>query len=512
MTGNSFTTTRSTASHSLLHTVSRSGLYVSIAKAIRYSFVFFVHLLLMNILRPSDFGLLQAVTIVIGFCMLISELGLPSAVVQQRLITPGALAAGAAGNLLFSLGFYALLFAGAPLFARFWHDDYLTVLIRTAALALPISALSTMNRGMLMRSMRFGTLSLIEAASALCAWGVALGMALNGFGVWALIAGTLLFYSLSSISVLVLSPISWRGWYHGSQAKSMYLFGGGLVAQRIIEFISSNFDKIITGRAFGTATLGIYGVAFDIIFFPTMAIGGVLAAIIFSAFARIADEPDRIRQAFMRLTTLIATLCLPVIVGIGVCAQELMHTAGFLRHDNQWLPAAELLPILTIPGILFVLSSYQPTIWMSQGVTRLRLLWSVGNLVTVAISVLIGCNYGIKGLCYAILIRTVIVFPLFLLFSRHILGISLRTYLRAIAPALICSIPSFLGGYAITRLIPGDSLGRHSAVLLGAAAAMALLYLAALRILFPRTLTQLVATSQGMLTSSGHATTMEPAP
>ena len=83
---------------SLSSQAARSSLFLFVAKSIRYLFAFIVQLVLMNLLLPSDFGLIRFVTIIIGVINLVNEMGLSFAVVQKKALIDDELSAAFSGR------------------------------------------------------------------------------------------------------------------------------------------------------------------------------------------------------------------------------------------------------------------------------------------------------------------------------------------------------------------------------------------------------------------------------
>src|SRR5213082_101819 len=89
---------------------------------------FVISLVLARLLEPSAYGLVGEVTIVIMILTMFQETGLGGAVVyyrdEENLPTYFTISAGA------GLIFAAIIFAGAPLVAAFYHEPRLVVLLR----------------------------------------------------------------------------------------------------------------------------------------------------------------------------------------------------------------------------------------------------------------------------------------------------------------------------------------------------------------------------------------------
>jgi O-antigen/teichoic acid export membrane protein len=430
----------------------RSGFWTLISKTIRYVFVFLSQLILMNFLNPADFGLMRFVTIVLGIANLLSEAGLGIAIVQKKSLAAEEIASSFFLIVLLSLGLYGVIFVSAPAIALFFKNAELIDLIRIGGMAAPIGGLSVVQRGLMQRRFQYGKLSLIETISAVVGSFAGILLGYFGFRVWALVWSVLVYNMLST----VLS-ISIGGWTKGDlktlkSSVALWLFGLGTVVQRIIDYGSSNFDYIIVGKYFGETALGIYGMAFVVITLPQFALGVIMVSVAMSAFSRFQENNERLCVAFIRLTRVTTALSIPYFVLVFFLAPELMKAIAFIHPSAQWVPAAPFIKVLAPMGLIYCLNSYPGIVWMAKGMTKFRIQWAFFSFVALALAVIIGSHYGVLGICKALLIRALVLFPLSLFFNKRTFGLSPKRYLRAIMPSLLCGLTASLVLWGCTVL------------------------------------------------------------
>src|SRR6185503_12631767 len=87
---------------------------------------------------------------------------------------------------------FVLVMATAPLIAAFFAEERLVAIIRVLALQLLIAAPAVIPDALLQRELEFKWRSLVELSAALATAAATLLLALAGFGVWALVCGSLL--------------------------------------------------------------------------------------------------------------------------------------------------------------------------------------------------------------------------------------------------------------------------------------------------------------------------------
>ncbi len=445
---------------SLSDQATRSSFFLLIAKCLRYSFVFIVQILLMNLLVPSDFGLVRFVSVIIGIINLVNELGLSFAVIQKKSLLDSELSSAFTVNALLGIAVYVVIYFIAPICASFFGNDQVTALVRVGAFASFFGGLSVVHRSLLQRRLQYGKLAVIEMISAALGSGGALVLALCHFGVWSLLASLVIFNLVSSL--LLMSRIPWpKGSYVNlAAAKSLFFFGGTVVIQRVLEYGVQNFDYLVVGKSFGEKTLGIYSIAHMLMTLPQLALGVVIGSVLLSTFSRIQDDDRRLSAAFLKVNILTSIVSVPYFVLIFSYADEMMHAVSFLKHGDAWVPAVIPIKILSLLGLLFAFSSYPGTIWLSKGKVRLRIYWGVFGLITVIAAVLAGRPMGINGICCALVIRGIILFPILLLVTYRVIGLHPFDFIKVLMPSIFCGLGMLVFTMTLSVLVPGDSFSR----------------------------------------------------
>lgn len=97
-------------------------------------------IVLMRILEPSEYGLIGALAVFIAFSTLLVDSGFTRALLNRKQITPQEYSSVFYFNLLLSVLLYLLLFAGAPLIARLFHDPRIVPVSRILFLTLILNA------------------------------------------------------------------------------------------------------------------------------------------------------------------------------------------------------------------------------------------------------------------------------------------------------------------------------------------------------------------------------------
>ena len=442
----------------------RSGAMMLIAKCTRHGFAFLVYFLLLNLLVPSDFGLMKYITIVLGVINMLVELGFSIAIVQKPVLEKDEASSAFTITFLSGLVMYAGVYFGAPVISDWFHAPKLINLVRVGCLSLPLGGLSVVQRAIIQRKMQFKVIASIEVIAAVIGSTLSVVLAFLGFGVWSLVSSVLCFNAVYSLLYILYAGFPDGNYFRLSAAKSLCPVGFSMVFQRVIDYLTNNFDAILIGRYFGEFTLGIYGVAFDIVMLPRVALGAILSQVLISAFSRVQEEKERVKSGFLQLTVFISAVSVPFFMIVIALPKEILIILGAFRSDTVWLGAVEPLKILSLSGILYVLSSYPGMIWISLGKVKLRIFWAIAMAVTMVVAVLIGIKFGLSGVCWALLVRAAVLTPIAVAVSCKLFSARLGEYLNLLMPSFVSGTAMLIVIMIIEKLIPAGTL--NSSVLL----------------------------------------------
>jgi len=472
------------------------------AKVIRYSFVFVVQVLLMNLLSPAEFGLMRYVTIVLGVINVINAAGLSVALVQREHIRRAEIGPAFSLNMVLSGLLFGAVWLTAPLLAHYYREPELVALLRAGAIAIPIGGVSIIHRGLLQRRFKYMHLAVLEAVAAAVGSGVSLLLATRGYGVWSLVWGTIAFNVVSSAIAMASQPAIWPSVKEFSCVIPLMTAGVAWTAECAIEFASKSIDSLLVGRAFGSGALGIYGAAIDICALPLTAFAAVMVPVALAALSRMQSDRVRLESAYLQLTVVAALASAPFMAIVGVQAEDIMTALTMFMPSDKWMPAAGLLRVLAVMGLFSSWTVFSGALWISRGRVDVQIYWTIAMAVTVAGAVLLGAPFGIAGVCVALVVRSVGVFPAAVWVCASVAGVRPAAYVKCVIPALVCGGGAVAGSFAVTALWQVTTPIGHAMRLVAGSVAAVAVYAALVRVVFPDRWTELRGFLPGAKTAS----------
>lgn len=396
-----------------------------------------VTLALARLLTPADFGLVGMVVVVTGFLAVFGEMGFATALVQRDEVGERHSSSVFWLNLLVGVALAALLYAAAPWIARFYAAPKVLWVVRVLAVEFVLAPLSMVQHAMLSRQMQFRTLALAEMAGVLLSSAVAMGMALAGLGVWALVGRTL----ASTIGeVLAMWALSrWRPSWVFDRAALRELFGysANLFGFSTVNYWAGQIDDLLIGRFFGAGQLGLYGRAYSTMMMPVTEVGGVLARVMFPTFSKLQHDPAQTKQIYLKLVAVIGFVTFPVMFGLAVLAKPFI----LVLYGDQWVGAATVLSIYCLVGASHAIGSTVSWIYKSQGRTDWMFRWGlVASAVTIG-AIVLGVRLGsieTVAACYAVATVGVLAYPRFAIPGR-LIGLAPGEVFAAVQGPLGCA-------------------------------------------------------------------------
>ena len=321
---------------------------------------------LSRLLTPADFGVLAMALIFVTAAQVLGHRNMGSAIVQRhdlsdRHVAVALTLSAAAGAVL--AGSVWLL---APAIGRFFAEPAVAPALGALSLAIAISGLATVPEFLLRRQLRFRALAVAELLSQVLGYGlVAIAMAALGFGVWALVWGTLAREAVLAAAVLAAGPRLPRPGLARREAGELLRAGAGFSSIAFFDLVARQGSRLIVGRWLGAASLGHYTRATALAAFAGYP-GRIVGRVLFPAMAQRQHRTDRLEAVFLHGSEFLALLALPASLMLAVSAPEIVSVI----LGAQWDAAVPVLQVLAAGAAFRVgglLNMPSPAPWGRSG-------------------------------------------------------------------------------------------------------------------------------------------------
>lgn len=414
----------------------RGGLAKVCAQAANFALRVGSLMVLARLLDPKDFGLVGMVTAVTGVLSLFRDFGLSSATVQRTEVTHEQVSTLFWINMLVGALLWLLLTAMSPIVSRFYHEPRLLSVTLVLATSFLINAAGVQHSAMLQRQMRFTALATIDIVSLVLSIAVGIGMAIRGFGYWALVGMTLAAPLVST--VLLWFATTWipAAPRRKTGISSLVRFGGTITLNGLVVYVAYNFEKVLLGRYWGAGAVGIYGRAYQLINIPTDNLNSSVGEVAFSALSRVQSEPQRLKNYFLKGYAFVLALTLPVTVYCAIFADSLIA----VLLGPKWKDAAPIFRLLAPTMLSFAMIN--PFAWLLFSLGKvgrsLRIALVIAPLVMTAY--VAGLPYGPKGVALAYSAAMVLWIVPHIVWCIHGTAITFKDVLVAVSKPVVSAV------------------------------------------------------------------------
>jgi PST family polysaccharide transporter len=405
---------------------------------------FGVAIILARLLVPQDFGLMAMAIVVVGFIDLFKDLGTVAAIIQRKELSYELLSSLFFLNALFGLLAGVTIAFSAPVVGWVYGDPRLTPILQVLAVTFPVSSLGLVKRALLEREMRFDRLARVELTATGIRGAAAVAFAFLGWGVWALVGGTITGSVVSTMLLWLVVPWNPQFRFKWSEVRMVFHFSLNLTGSQLVRYVMLNTDKIIIGRFLGATPLGFYSLAQRIFMTPIGTITNVLSTVLFPGFSRIQDDDVQIRQKYLRACGGISLITFPLLAGLWAIAPLFV----LVVFGSKWAPVIPLIMILIPVGIIQSIANTVGIIYLAKGRTDWLFIWEVIAGTCITLSFICGLHWGIIGVASAFLIAMILLtYPAFAIPFRLIdlKFMELVSTLRPYAVATLIMVSLVLG-------------------------------------------------------------------
>ncbi len=354
----------------------------------------FVSLVVTALLMPEDYGLVSILVVFTAVCSVIVDSGFSSALIRKTSITDEECNSVFAFNIGTAVVLYGALMLFLPTISDWFPND--SENIRKVApilfLFIPINAAANIQVTILNRRLDFRRITRINIVSWFSAAGVAVAMALAGFGVWALVGQRV-------TQPLVRAVVLWTGGYWHPKGRltlkplrTMIGYGSRLLVSDLANTIFANISQLFIGRMYTTTELGYYDQGRRFKELPVTAVTSSMQSVTFPALAKIKADRTAMAQSSRKVIMMMNFLIFPLMTGLIVVAPDVYRCL----LKSEWSAAVPFFQIFCVAGL------FAPSSVVSYNILK---VYSSGR--TILITEIVK-----KAVATAVLILTIPISPL----------------------------------------------------------------------------------------------------
>lgn len=412
--------------------IKRGTFFVFLSKYSSIIIGLVINSILARFLSPDEYGVVGVVTVFITFFSILGDIGVGSAIVQNRGLTRKDISDIFKINILLSaclgLTFYMLSYG----IAWFYESDVYIRIGQLLSASVFFSSLSGVPRSLLMREKSFKLLGVIEITASVTTGILVVFLAMKGYSYYSIIWRSILSNLIICMMCFYFSRLRLLEGFGFDGFRKIARYSGFQFAFNIINYFSRNLDNILIGKFMGNQNLGIYSQSYQLMMYPVANLTHVITPVLHPVLARFVDQPKIIFEEYLKVVNILAMLGIPISIFVFFSSKEIVY----LVLGSKWTDVAPVLQVFGASIWLQMVNSSGGAIFQSMGRTDMLFKMGILSTFTTISATLLGILYfeslTMTALCISIAIATNFIIVYYVLINR-ILGSSFTRFLKVIA-------------------------------------------------------------------------------
>lgn len=397
---------------------------------------FVVSIVLARILNPSDYGIISIVTVFTAIANVFVTSGFSTSLIQKRDADQIDFSSIFWCTIVVSCVIYFFLFLLAPYISSFYGLCELTPIIRMYSIILFIGAFNSIQSAYVSRHMQFRLFFVSTLLGTFGSGLIGIAMALNGFGVWSLVAQSVSNSLINTIILFALIPWRPQFIFSGHAAKSLMDYGWKILASDLLGTIYNNVRTMLVGKFYTVSDLAFYtrGQTFpDLI---CTNVSTALSSVLFPALSIISDDLLAVKSALRKSLKAISFVIFPIMTGLIVSAKPLVE----VLLTSKWLGCVVYIQIIAVARALDIIPSQNLQVLRATGRSDVALKMELIKKPVSFVIILVSCFISIRAVAVSWVLCSLVEVIVDIHASRQVIGYGYRQQLFDLYPAFLLSL------------------------------------------------------------------------
>lgn len=368
---------------------------------------------LARILTPSQFGIFGIASIVLSFLEIITETGINIILIQAKKDIKEYINSAWVVSIIRGIIICLVIIITSPIIASFFQTpEALGILLLISLVPLIrgfINPAVIQFRKELNFAYEFWLRTSVFFIDAL----VTMIIAFFTQSVYSLAIGLIIGSLAEAIISFALIKPTPKLRLDANYLKEIIHKGKWITTYGIFNYLAENMDNIFVGKILGSASLGIYQMAYKLSILPISEVSDVVSQVVFPVYSKIENDTSRLLKAYFK--TILLTVLLAFIIGIIIFT--LTEEIILIILGPNWISAVAVLKILSVYGIFRTISGPSSALFLAKGkqnyVTIMNFVRFSSIVITIFPLVVI---FGMVGAGYSALLSVIIELPIIIFF------------------------------------------------------------------------------------------------
>lgn len=401
---------------------------------------FVISLILARLLMPEDYGTLALLNIFIQVSSTLIDGGFSSSLIQKKECSQSDYCSVFWFSFTFAVVCYCVLFLLAPLISQFYNQKILIPVLRVMALTLIIRVFQCIPSVLVNKKIDFKITAKIAFVSNIMSGIIAIILAYNNFGIWALVYQQIIATVLSSSFYIIFTKWYPKFNFSFASLRTLFNFGSKMMIMVFSGAIFDNVYGIVIGKKFNSAALGIYNRGETFPKFIVNNVSGAMENVIFPTLSYYNDDNEKALSIVRRFIKLSTYCVMPLMFGLFAVAKPMI----LVLLTDKWIDCVFFVRMSCIVYSLHPLRGASFSTLYAYGKSDTAMKFTLLRYAIIMLALILSVAFGLKAMAIGFTIATGITIVFDLLPTVKLLNYKWSILIKDIFPAVMLSFVMFL--------------------------------------------------------------------
>ena len=404
---------------------------------------------LARLLGAAEYGLTGALAIFIALSQALTDSGFSAALVRKQTITEKDYNTVFYYNLFVAVVLYISGYFAAPAIAQFFGEPILTPVARVLFTVFIFNALCLIQNAKMVKEINFRKVATINVCAIVISGVIALIMATQGYGVWALVTQI----TIQSFIKMLMQWV-WGGWkpraiFSWQSFREMFAFSSNILLANILNVLFLNIYSAIIGRLYSSRELGYYSQANKWSDMGVTTLYGIIQNSTYTLFSAIQSNPERLLRSYRKSMKLTAFITFPALLALALTARPFI----LILLGDKWEASIPMFSLLLIAGIFTVLTTLNGNFIRIEGSSGLALRLEIFKVALFATVLAFTWHLPIIQLLWGMVATRAIVYLVSIVAIGRRIGYTWHQQLMDIMPSCATALLMVCFAYPVQLFI-----------------------------------------------------------
>lgn len=363
---------------------------------------FVVSIILARLLNPEAYGTVALLSVFIAILQVFVDSGLGNALIQKKEADNLDFSTVFYTNIVFCTFLYILLFIMSPYIAKYYNDPSMSSYMRVLGITVFISGIKNVQQAYVSRNMLFKKFFFATLGGTIIAGIIGVFLALNGGGIWALIAQQII--NLSIDTIILWFTVKWRPdkKFSFERLKSLFNYGSKLLVSSLLDTLYNNLRSLIIGKYYSSSDLAFYNQGDK---FPQIIVTNVntsIDSVLLPVMSKEQDDMYRVKSMTRKSIKVSTYIMAPLMMGLAFCGENVIG----LILTEKWLPATLYMQIFCISYMFWPIHTANLNAIKAMGRSDIFLKLEILKKITGLSALIVAMFISVKAIAYSLLFTT----------------------------------------------------------------------------------------------------------